>query len=265
MSSKIKIFLVLIVIFLCGCATIYNPATQKKEFIIFDTKTEVSLGKSFSKQIEKEFKLLNDEVLNDRLEIIGKNVSTVSDRQDLEYHFFIVDDDQLNAFALPGGFIYVNKGVLDISTDDELACVLGHEIGHVAAKHSMKKLQAVLGYQILINIAFRKSSTDLINSIDIIFNIVSLGYSRKDERLADKLGVKYAWKAGYNPEGMITFFYKLRNEAKKLGPHFNLLFLSSHPPIEERIKNVKKEIGLLLHKDSYAGKYLIDRNSLKTK
>jgi len=244
MNFKIKISLILTIGFLYGCATVYNPATQKKEFIIFDTKTEVSLGKSFNKQIEKEYELLDDEILNNRLQEIGNRVSGVSDRQDLKYHFFIVADDQLNAFALPGGFIYINKAVLDIATDDELACVLGHEIGHVAAKHSMKKLQAVLGYQILINTAFNKSSVDLIKSIDIVFNIVSLGYSREDERLADKLGVKYARKAGYNPEAMISFFYKLRDEAKKASPHFNLVFLSSHPPIEERIKNVKQEIFL---------------------
>jgi len=243
--KRVKLFLILIIFYLCGCVTVYNPATQKNEFIIFDTESEVALGKSLSKQIEIRYKIFDDKELNDRLQRISTDVSNMSDRRDLEYHFFVIDDDQLNAFALPGGFIYVNKAVLEEATDNELACVLGHEIAHIAARHSIKKLQAALGYQILINIAFRKSSADLINSVDIIFNIVSLGYSREDERLADKLGVKYAWEAKYNPEGMISFLYKLKDESNRTGPHFNLVFLSSHPPIDERIKNIKQEIKLL--------------------
>ena len=243
--NKLKAFTVLLAILLCGCVTIYNSATQKKEFLLFDTKSEVALGKTLSKQIEIKYKILTDDELNGRLQKIGKNVSSVSDRTDLEYHFFVIDDDQLNAFAMPGGFIYINRAVLEKADDDELACVVGHEIGHIAARHNIKKLQSVLGYQLLIKVAFGRSSADLISSIDTVFNIISLGYSREDEKLADRLGMKYAWKAKYNPEGMISFFYKLKSESKKLGPHFNLVFLSSHPPVEERIKNAKQEITLL--------------------
>jgi predicted Zn-dependent protease len=179
------------------------------------------------------------------LQDIGYRVSTFSDRQDLIYYFRIVDDPDFNAFAIPGGFIYVNSGLIDNATDDELAGVLGHEIGHLAARHSVKRLQVNLGYQIVMGIAMGVSGQEAIGrATDIVFNVASLGYSRRDEFLADKLAVKYARNAGFNPYGMITFFEKLRQEAKNKGEGFRLVFLSSHPPLEERIKNVEKEIAL---------------------
>lgn len=235
-----------LIIFLAGCATIYNPATGRNEFILIDTGSEISLGSSMSNQINREFEIIENSSLNQRLEKIGNKVALASDRNDLEYHFFIVKDDDLNAFALPGGYIYVHEAVLDNATDNELACVLAHEIGHVAARHSVKRLQAVLGYQIVMSLAFRKSSaTDLFNAINVVFNVVSLGYSREDERLADRLAVKYSYKAGYDPQGMVSFFYKLKQQAQERGQSYNLVFLSSHPPIEERISNVEKQIQSL--------------------
>lgn len=139
----------------------------------------------------------------------------------------------------------MNSGLMDIASDDELACVLAHEIGHVAARHSVKKLQAVLGYQLIAGIILGASGNQAMSqAIDVVFNVASMGYSRKDELLADRLAVKYAKKAGFNPYGMITFFEKLKQEAQKKGPDLNLAFLSSHPPIEERIKQAKNEIAL---------------------
>lgn len=235
----------LVFFLLSGCVTIYNPATQRKETLLIDTQSEVELGKDLDSQIQRKLKILRDWRMQSRLEDIGRRVAGFSDRQDLSYHFRIVQDKELNAFAIPGGFIYVNSGLMDIATDDELACVLAHEIGHIAARHSVKKLQAALGYQLIIGIALNASGKETVTqAMNIVFDVVSLGYSRKDEFLADKLSVRYAKRAGFNPYGMITFFEKLKQEAKKKGPNFNLVFLSSHPPLEERIKNAKNEIAL---------------------
>lgn len=223
--------------------TIYNPATQKKETLLIDTESEIALGRDMDSQIQKKLKILSDPQMQYRLENIGNRVAAASDRGDLAYHFKIVKDKELNAFAIPGGFIYVNSGLMDIAGDDEVACVLAHEIGHIAARHSVKKLQAVMSYQIIMGIALGISGKQgIVKATDIAFDLVNLGYSRKDEFLADKLSVKYAKRAGFNPYGMVTFFEKLKKEAEKKGPNFNLVFLSSHPPIEERIKNVEKEI-----------------------
>lgn len=236
---------ILVFFLLSGCVTIYNPATQRKETLLIDTQSEVELGKDLDSQIQRKLKILRDWRMQSRLEDIGRRVAGFSDRQDLSYHFRIVQDKELNAFAIPGGFIYVNSGLMDIATDDELACVLAHEIGHIAARHSVKKLQAALGYQLIIGIALNASGKETVTqAMNIVFDVVSLGYSRKDEFLADKLSVRYAKRAGFNPYGMITFFEKLKQEAKKKGPNFNLVFLSSHPPLEERIKNAKNEIAL---------------------
>ena len=121
---------------------------------------------------------------------------------------------------------------------------MGHEVGHIAARHSVKRLQAVLGYQLISSIALGLSGQgQVLQAVDVVFNVVTLGFSRKDEYLADKLGVKYAKAAGFNPQGMVTFFQKLKAESKSTG--LELVFLSSHPPIDERIKQAEKEIATL--------------------
>lgn len=242
-TYKISLFLFL-VLFISGCATIYNPATGKNEGIFIDTKQEVYLGTNMHKELKRQVELENDLQMNGRLNRIGERVAKVSDRQDLEYHFFVIKDDQLNAMTSAGGFIYVNTGLMKIANDDELACVLAHEIGHVAARHTVKKLQTVLGYQILLGIVAGATSSGVtVQAIDVVFSLSSLGYGRKDELSADKLSVKYAKKAGYSPYGAITFFAKLREEAKKKGAANLPIFLSSHPLIDERIKQIEKEIN----------------------
>jgi len=232
--------------FLGGCVTIYNPATQRNETLLIDTQNEVSLGKNMDQQLHKELKILDNPNMQQRVDKIGKKVAGVSDRQDIEYNFRILENKELNAFAVPGGFIYVNSGLMDSANDDELAGVLAHEIGHIAARHSVKKLQAILGYEIVMSLVLGNSNQQTTaKAIDIVFNLTSLGYSRKDEFLADKLAVKYTKKSGFNPQGIITFFKKLDQEAKKRGTNFNLIFLSSHPPVEKRIENAKEEIASL--------------------
>lgn len=248
MPSKLKIssfFIATLFLFILnGCVTIYNPATQRKETLLIDTEGEVALGRNMDRDIQRKLKILQEPQMQNRLEDIGAGVAGFSDRQDVGYHFRIVKDKDLNAFAIPGGFIYVNSGLMDIATDDELACVLAHEIGHIAARHSVKKIQAVMGYQLVMGIILGVSGKQRISeATDIVFNVVSLGYSRKDEFLADKLAVKYAKKSGFNPYAMVTFFERLKQKAREKGPNFNLVFLSSHPPIEDRIKNIKNEIS----------------------
>jgi len=235
----------LIILFLLsGCTTIYNSATGRNETLLIDTREEVSLGRGMDKQIRSEMKLLRNPQEQARLDKIGARIALVSDRQDLKYHFNIVDDKEFNAFAIPGGNVYVNSGLIQAANDDELAAVVGHEVGHIAARHSVKRLQAVLGYQLIAAIALGASGqAQVLQAVDVVFNVVVLGYGRKDEFLADKLGIKYAHAAGFNPYGMITFFQKLQKEAKST--NFNLVFLSSHPPIEDRIRQAEDEYARL--------------------
>jgi predicted Zn-dependent protease len=224
--------------------TVYNPATGRKETLLIDTESEVALGKDIDKQMPQKVKILNDYALQQRLEGIGKRVATVSDRQDLAYYFRVVDDKELNAFAVPGGFIYVNSGLINASTDDELACVVAHEIGHVAARHSVKQAQSAMGYQLLMGIALGISGQQQIaQATDIVYNLISLGYSREDELLADMLSVRYAKRANFNPYGTVTFLEKLKREVAEKGANLRIEFLSSHPDLDARIAKVKEEIA----------------------
>ncbi len=237
-----KFFIFFQILFLCGCATIYNPATQRNEIIFVDTSAEVLLGRRVAFQVAQEFKISNETKVNEKVRSIGQKVASFSDRKDIGYRFFVVEDSQVNAFSIPGGYIYVHTGLLEKATDDELACVLGHEIGHVAARHIAKKLQAQIGYDILMNIALRKAGVqDFQRAIDTTFKLISLGYSREDELQADRLGVKYANKAGYDPWAMVSFLKKLK-EIEGEDPSQIFIFLRSHPAITQRIAILEREI-----------------------
>ena len=190
-----------------GCATIYNPATEKKEIVFINTAMETALGKAAAMQVTSQYTLIKNPEQADKVTEIGNKIAKVSDRTDIKYRFAVVEDKEINAFTIPGGYIYLNSGLIKVvESDDELACVIGHEIGHIAARHIAKKLQAQLGYDILMNIALRSASIqEMRQAADLTFNLAMLGYSREDELLADRLGAKYAYRAGYNPEAMVTF------------------------------------------------------------
>ena len=236
--ARISIFFLTILII--GCTTIYNPATQKKEFYFIDDNSEILIGRNLALQFLSENKVLKDERLLSFVREIGEKVSKVSDRSYLPYHFYVLDYDDINAFALPGGYIFINKGLVDKTDTDGLAFVLGHEIAHVCARHSIKRLQVSLGLNLLLGLALGDAKhADLRKGIDIIYNIIALGYSRQDEFLADSLGVTYAQKAGFSPYGAITVLNKLKEEGEK---DYRLVFLRSHPPLEERIINVRRKI-----------------------
>lgn len=252
MHNRLRKFRFSLIIFLSiltfssiGCITIYNPATERNETFLIDTRQEVALGREMDKELQTKLKILNSPQMNNRLSLIGAKLAGFSDRKDLTYHFKVVNDKELNAFAIPGGFVYVNSGLIESANDDELAGVVAHEIGHIAARHSVKQLQTVMGYQLVLSIITGISGqTDINNALNIVFNLVNLGYSRKDEFLADKLAVRYVKRAGFSPIGIITFFEKLKKEGEKKRTNSRLVFLSSHPPIDQRISRVEQEINL---------------------
>ena len=234
-------------ILMSGCATLYNPATEKQELIFITTPIEVALGKNAAMQAAEQYSFIKDPKQADKVTEIGEKLAKVSDRTDLKYHFAVVEDKEINAFTMPGGYVYINSGLLAITNnDDELACVIGHEIGHVAARHIAKKLQAQIGYDILMNIALRNASVrQMQQAVDVTFNLVELGYSREDELLADRLGAKYAYKAGYDPMAMITFLKKLKEKDRAgMGP----IFLRSHPYTSKRIEMMERQIPFIIAK-----------------
>lgn len=250
---------VLIILFLglsiSGCATEYNLATGREEMVLIGPEREVAIGRSIAKQVEQKFKVLKDENLEERIDRIGQALAEKCDRKDIVYHFKILDEEEVNAVSLPGGFIYVNKGLIDkVDKDDELACVIGHELGHIAARHAIKRLQGSLGYGVLrILISTSADTRELGRGADMAFNQLLLAYSKEDELLADRVGVRYAARAGYDPTAMISFLEKLK-EIERKKPIQPKRQFRTHPYIPERIRVVKEEVLGRIDFDDYINK-----------
>ena len=230
--------------FLSGCSTEYNIVTGEQESYYYSTDKEVQMGKAIAKQVENQFKFAEDPLLQKRVEDIGKKIAAVCDRKEINYHFYVLNEEDVNAFSLPGGYVYIFKGLIEKTDDDsELAGVIGHEIGHIAARHSIKRLQAEQMYSVLrILTAVAPKTADAGLAADIAVTQSMLGYSREDEFLADKLGTKYLKLAGYDPQGMIRFLMKLQ-KVEKRGPLKAPTYFKTHPYIPDRIRVVKEELG----------------------
>src|SRR3990167_990136 len=198
MSFKYILLLVLwcscALVTLSGCATEYNVATQSEEWIYHDTDKEIKIGKSVAREIEKAYKISENPLFRNRVKQIGEKIAAVCDRKELMYYFNVIEareekdkediDEEVNAMALPGGYVYCFKGLFTAAnpTDDELACVLAHEVGHIVAKHSLKKLQGSMGYLVMKIIASQvPDAPGLTQGLDAAFFELMMGYSREDE------------------------------------------------------------------------------------
>lgn len=239
--SKIIILISLLsTLFLLFCAT--TGPGGKKSLILISTKQEVSLGKEFAQEIDSTNPISKDEILKSYVNQVGQKIAKISDRPELKYHFSVIDTPIVNAFACPGGFIYIYTGLLNIMDNEaQLAGVLAHEISHIVARHGIKRLQKVLGLQILLSIALGESSQLTQNAISAGVAIVLQGYSRENEFEADEFGTYYMTNSGYNPEGMVQLLEKLKKLSKS-EPKFFEKLLASHPPTDQRIKKVENQI-----------------------
>ena len=198
---------------------------------------EVQLGRMYSAEIEKELKLVDDPVITEYVNRVGQNIVNHSDAK-VPFTIKVVDSDEVNAFALPGGYFYVNRGlVLAADNEAELAGVMSHEIGHVAARHVVENQgkQSLLNYGMIAGIIFGGGilAPILQNGGGFIQALIGSKYGRGAEVEADKLGVQYMYAAGYDPNAMATMFEKLAAMNKKKPSGFLKLFLT-HPPSAER-------------------------------
>jgi predicted Zn-dependent protease len=236
-------FLILFVLgisLLCYCAT--TGPGGKKSLILISTSQEVSLGKEFAAQIDTTNPLSDDSVIIAYVDEVGQKVARISDRADLTYHFSVIDTPVVNAFACPGGFIYVYTGLLEtMDNEAQLAAVLAHEISHVVARHGVKRLQQVLGLQVLLSIALGESSELTQQAVGIGLAVLLQAYSRDNEFEADEYGAVYMQKAGYNPEGMVQLLEKLLEMSSGEAGFFEKV-MATHPPSKDRIQRVKNQI-----------------------
>ena len=238
--------LVIISFGLTGCSTEYNIVTGQEETYLYgySTEKEVQLGKAIVKQVEKEYEAVDDPLIQKRVEDIGRKIASVCDRKDIDYYFKVLAEEEVNAVSLPGGYVYINQGLIEkVDNDDELAGVIAHEVAHIVARHSIKKLQALQGYSVLMVLgAVTPGSGEVLAAANAAFTTLLLGYSREDELLADKLGVRYSRLAGYDPRGMLNFLDKLHeiNRRKPLRPHS---YFRTHPYMSDRVRVAKEELG----------------------
>jgi len=228
----------------------FQPEKIGKGLNFFSQNQEIEMGRSYSSQLNGDLTLVDDPQITRYVEQVGRRLVDASMRRDLEYRFFVVNTKEVNAFALPGGFIYVNRGLIETTDNEsELAGVIGHEIGHVVGKHSLKQLSKKLllaGITVGAGLAVSAKSkkwgeiVSIAGGVGLFF--ASLKYSRDDEREADYLGMTELHKAGYSPWGMVSFFEKLESESKGRGMP---AFLSTHPLPRERKANMRQQIAEL--------------------
>lgn len=243
-----KLILTITICFLlCGCSVqrYYNTATQQEETYFYSTDKEVKIGDSLSEEVEKRFKPDNDPLIQQRVNEIGQKIAEVNERKDLRYYFKVLDEKEVNAFAIPGGYVYIFKGLWDkISNDDsQIAAVIAHEVAHIAARHSIKRLQSALGVNVLAVMVAATPSMDGRSKQRALagINELILAYSREDELQSDLLSINYLSKSGYNPTAILDvleILEKVQRE-KPIGPAHQ----KTHPYISERKKTVRQLIN----------------------
>jgi predicted Zn-dependent protease len=234
--------LVLIVIFLGALSCAVNPVTGKRELSLISEGEEVALGKQSDLEVRGQYGVYDDASVNRYVQSVGTTLAPYTQRPQLSYQFAVLDTPVVNAFALPGGYIYVTRGLLALmSSEAELAVVLGHEMGHVNARHSVRRMSEMMLVQ--AGLAVGSALSEIFGKVSGVAGVgvqlLFLKYSRDDERQADALGVEYARRGAYNPAEMVAFFGSLQKLGDLSGGRALPGFLSTHPLTGERIQNVK--------------------------
>ena len=216
----------------------------------YSLEKEIALGKQLAQEVERSAKLVDDPVVTEYVNRVGQNLVRNSDAR-VPFTIKVIDSDEVNAFALPGGFFYVNSGlILRAQEESELAGVMAHEIAHVAARHGTKQatkgdLIQIASIPAMIFIPYTWAGYAAYQGMNFLIPMTFLKFSRDAEREADFLGLQYMYKAGYDPNSYVTFFERIQADEKRRPGTIGKAF-STHPPTPERIENTQKEIARIL-------------------
>jgi len=214
----------------------------------YSLETEIKMGKQYSMQVEQSVKLVQDPVVNEYVNRIGQNLVRNSDAQ-VPFTIKVIDSDEVNAFALPGGFFYVNSGlILAADEEAELAGVMAHEIAHVAARHGMRQMTRANWAQIgTLPLIFVGGGIGygIYEASGLALPLTFMKFQRNFEAEADYLGLQYMYKTGYDPQAFIAFFEKIQAKEKKKPGTLAKAF-ASHPQTPDRIQESQKEIATIL-------------------
>ncbi|KPH50960.1 hypothetical protein HPU229336_09485 [Helicobacter pullorum] len=230
------------IFFLCACSsTLYTDRTQ---LMLLDQQQEVALGEQSANEILKSSKLSNNAKQKAMVNRVGQKIAAVADRPDFKWEFYLLEDNQQNAFCLPGGKVFVYSGIMElIENDDELAVVISHEVGHTILRHgaermSMQMLQQLGGSLLgaLLGNQYSEYSGLFNKAYNIGSNVgIMLPFSRSHELEADKVGIILMQKAGYNPKAALNFWQKM-----SAGKQSSSDFFSTHPSDSTRIQEIQK-------------------------
>ena len=215
-----------------GCAT--NPVTGKRELALVSEAQEIAMGRDADKEVSSAYGLYPDQRLQEYVQALGTRIAAKTERPDLPWTFRVVDDAAVNAFAIPGGFIYVTRGILThLNSEAELATILGHEIGHVTARHSVNQMskQQLAQIGLVAGMVLSPQVARFGNLAQTGLGLMFLQFSRSDESQSDELGLKYMTSAGYDPREMVDVFRMLagREPASRRRPPAAVALQPSRP------------------------------------
>jgi len=225
-----------------------NPATGQRQLALISEAQEIEMGRQADGQIRQSLGLYPDEEVQRYVSRLGHELAAVSERPDLPWEFHVVDDPVVNAFALPGGYIYVTRGIMThFNSEAELVGVLGHEIGHVTARHAVERISKAqlaglgLGVAMIASEDFRQFGDLAQLGLGLLF----LKFSRDDERQSDDLGLRYLTRAGYDPDEMPETFVTLERVSQAHGGGGIPGWLATHPNPENRVDRLQAQISQL--------------------
>ncbi len=216
----------------------------------YSIEKEIALGKGLAQEVERSSKLIDDPVVTEYVNRVGQNLVRNSDAR-VPFTIKVIDSDEVNAFALPGGFFYVNSGlILRAQEESELAGVMAHEISHVTARHGTKnatkgEMMQLATIPLMLLGPAGWAGYGLYEGLNIAIPLTYLKFSRDSEREADFLGLQYMYKAGYDPNSFVTFFERIQADEKRRPGTIPKVF-STHPPTPDRIEAAQKEIARIL-------------------
>jgi len=235
--------------FLAACAS--NP-TGGANFVLMSENAEIEKGKELHAEMLQQNPIYQDEELQAYVDRIGNKMASVSHRPELDYVFTIIDSPDINAFALPGGFVYINRGLMTyLNSEAQLAAVLGHEIGHITARHAVRQQTASRSANAASIALIFATGVDLRETTSLISGALISGYGREMELEADSLGAEYLFNAGYDPNAMVEVIEVLKNHedftkrtSNRTAVAYHGLF-ASHPRNDTRLQEVVGKAGSL--------------------
>ena len=233
-----------------GCAV--NPVTGQQEFVLMSEQQELAIGNQANRQVLQQYQVYPDQQLQIYVASVGQRLARISHRKDLSYHFTVLDSTEINAFALPGGYIYITRGLLAyLNSEAELAAVLGHEIGHVTARHSVRQQTSAraagVGAGILSILLPELANAGLGQTVNVLGTALLSGYGREHELEADRLGADYLAHSGYDPQAMLAVIRTLKEHeilesrlAREEGRRARIYHgvFSTHPDNDTRLREI---------------------------